>query len=459
MESESYPQFTIFLVLLLGIGLALLRPYAAFLFSVLLLTAGHVDRFNQTRLPGLGPYFNLGDACLFVALVAFFLDTIGHRKAVRIPQIVMAMFFVLVFSAVQSLWKLGGTYETLRACRWAIQFPVCFLLGANMVDSADRGRKLVMALLAGAVLAALQHLLFAASLWQTKSLNLASYERMRTIGFWAGCMPSAFLVTGVLAVRPRGMLQTVFYVAVGLLFAASLFLNQTRSLWMATACAVPGLAFLFMRRRAIAALLRVGVIGVLTVFTLAWVCERIMPGLSVLSIATDRIERLFDQDQANVHMGTRERAFNAEMASWADGTLLFGRGLCFFQTVKRSDDYSKIIAYNHLGYVTYLSQMGLIGLLVYGFYVPFGVLQNARSLWSGSDEASLRSVALLGGASIICLSLMFVASSHFLGLGYEAPAVLYGSLWVLARASRADSVGMLAEEEREEGQTGEMHRE
>ena len=54
MELQGYPQLTIVLVLGLGIPLAFVRPYAAFLLATFLLTAGHVTLFNQTRLAGLG---------------------------------------------------------------------------------------------------------------------------------------------------------------------------------------------------------------------------------------------------------------------------------------------------------------------------------------------------------------------------------------------------------------------
>lgn len=442
---EAYPSSAILIVMATGLTLAFARPYTAFLLAILLLTAGHVDMFNHTRMAALGPYFNLSDACMFVAAVAVFTDKYRKGEPVWLPQIVALMLLVVTIASVQSLWKFGGNYETLRAVRWAIQFPASFLLGANIVTSEDRGQKLVMVLLAGALLAALQHVLFAVSIWQTKSLSLSSYEKMRTIGFWAGCMPSAFLVATAIWTKRRGVAEAAFYVGAGLLLVGSLFLNQTRSLWIATVCSVPCLIIIFVRKGAIAAIVRVGVIGIFVICTLAWICGRIMPGLSVVSIATDRMERLFDGDQANVHVGTRERAFQAEMASWADGTLLFGRGLCFFQTARHSDDYSEVIAFNHLGYVTYLSQMGVMGLLVYGLYLPLNVLRNAIWLSLRSDVPSLHYLGIIGGASIICLSLMFVASSHFLGLGYEAPGVLYGGMWALVRVQQADSVSVAAE--------------
>ena len=47
MAVEGYPQAVLFLVLGMGILLAILRPYTAFLFAVLLLTAANVANVQQ----------------------------------------------------------------------------------------------------------------------------------------------------------------------------------------------------------------------------------------------------------------------------------------------------------------------------------------------------------------------------------------------------------------------------
>jgi len=160
--------------------------------------------------------------------------------------------------------------------------------------------------------------------------------------------------------------------------------------------------------------------------------SRLLPGLDVVAVVTNRIDRLIND---KVHYGTRGRAFVTETCHWADGTLVFGRGLFFFQAIKNSPLGSQHVAFGHLGYVTYLSQLGLFGLLVYGLGVPLHVMRTGVYLWRNSESSSLQFLALLGGASIISLSVMFVGSSHFLGLGYETPGVLYGAMWVLAARS------------------------
>jgi hypothetical protein len=436
MEVQGYPQFAILAVLGIGILLAILKPYKAFLLALVLLTAGNATIFNQTRTSLLGPYLNLGDACLLVVIMALFFDRYRSKKPLRVPQVVPLILFALTISALQSFWKLGWTYETARAYRWGLQLPIAYFLGANLVTSSNRAKGLLAALLCGAVLSALQHLFFILTVWSLKSLNMQSYHLMRTIDYLGGCLSPAFLVTAVIWKLPGNIRNKIFSLTTGLLFLASLFLNQTRSVWLATVGAIGCLLVLFKRRRRVTNVMKFGVIIVLMVFAMAWVCQQVMPGLDVSELAVDRIRLLLADDTRNMHMGTRERAFKTEMSSWLDGTLIFGQGLQFMQTIRNPESGPNRIAFGHLGYVTYLSQMGLIGLLAYGLYFPLRVLHDAQRLWRNGGQPVLRYMGLLGAASIILLSIMFLMSSNFLGLGYFAPSVLYGSLWSLAKPKR-----------------------
>lgn len=432
------------MVLGIGIPLAILKPYKAFLLVVVLLAAGNAAMFNQTRTVTLGPYLNLGDACLLVAIVALFFDRYRSKKPLRVPQVVPLILFVLTISALQSFWKLGWTYETARACRWGLEVPIAYFIGANMVTSCKRAKPLVAALLCGAALAAIQHLFFIVTVWQSRSLNMQSYELMRTIAYKSGGMSAAFLLTGLIWKVPTGILKRGLYVIAGMLFLVTILLAQSRSVWFATAGAVPCLLVFLKRRNRVVNVMRFGIIVVLMIFVTAWVCKHLMPGLDISDMATHRIKLLSEDNIRNIHMGTRERAFKVEMSSWLNGTLIFGRGLYFYQTIRNPESHTERIAFGHLGYVTYLSQLGVVGLLAYGFYLPARVVRNGRWLWSHGDLPILRYMGLLGAASIILLSIMFLMSSHFLGLGYFAPGVLYGSMWSLVktqkRATREDNV-------------------
>jgi len=435
VEIQGYPAIFIIITLALGIPLAILKPYEAFLLSILLLTAGDAVMFNRTRTTLLGPYLNLGDVCVLVAIMALFIGRYYTKEPLRIPQVVALLLFVLIIAAVQSFYKLGWTYETARAFRWALDVPIAFLVGVNLVTSTKRAKKLIGALVIGAMIAALQHLFFAWSIWSSKSLSMETYNLMRTITFWAGCMPSAFLLTAVVWKLPADPVKKALFLSLGVLFLATIFLNQTRSLWIATVATVPLLLVLFKKKHRLLSMVRLGVLIIAIFFVMGLVCQRVLPGLDVFELATERIERLLERDATTTGTATRERAFVAETDGWLKGTLILGRGLCFFQTIENPKD-EKHIAFGHLGYVTYLSQLGLIGLLIYGLYFPLTVVRSGLWLWRFGDLPVLRYVGLLGTASVICLSIMFTMSAQFLSPGYFGPAVLYGSMWSLSRSGR-----------------------
>jgi hypothetical protein len=289
----------------------------------------------------------------------------------------------------------------------------------------------VAVLLCGAVLAALQHIAYVWSAWRT--LNLQSYEAVRTIVYWAGGMSSAFLVTAVIWKLPANMWKKIAYIIMGVLFLTSLLMIQTRSLWLATATTIPCLLILFKLRNRFVSIMRFGIITALIVLGMVIVLKFTMPNVRVLDMAIKRVNTLLNDKTRKMETSTREKSFSTEMASWMDGTLIFGRGLYFFQTIKRARDWKRYIAFGHLGYVTYLSQLGLIGLIVYGIYLPLSIIKDGRWLWSYGGDTVIRYVGLLGTASIICLSIMFIMSSQLLSPGYEAPGILYGAMWALVR--------------------------
>jgi O-antigen ligase len=419
-----------------GLTLGVVKPYSAFLLSVVLLAAGHTDKFTQTRTDLLGPYLNLTDACVLVAVVSFFFDRIAARRTIKMPEIVPLMLLVLVVAASQTFWKLGWTYETLRAFRWAISLPLGFFLGANMVTSDHRARRLVETLVVGAVLAAIQHVFFVAGIWRSRSLSMENYQLMRTIGY-SGSRAASFLLTAIVWGLPRELGRKVLHLFIGLLLVATLVLNQTRSLWFAMVGAVPCLVILFKARGALPRIAKLAAVGAVVMVALVAGLQRVLPGLNVMDLFSERMESLVDQKTAGVHVGTRERSLTAEMGRWFEGTLVFGRGLYFYQTLDKADEDPRYrIAFGHLGYVTYLSQLGVIGLLVYGALLPVEIVRRSRRLWHEGETQSVRYLGLFGGACIIHASLLFFMSSHYLSVSSFVPGVVFGGVWGLAEKVR-----------------------
>ncbi len=436
MEVQGYPSILILIVLGIGVPLALLRSYSAFLFGLLVIVAGNTARFNQTRLPGLGPFLNMADACLFVMLVAFFFDRIVRKKPIKFPPVVGLLLLVLSIGAIQSLWKLGWTYDTIRASRWALDLPFGLFLGANMVTTAKRTQSLIAILLLGTVLSAGQHVFLAASIWHSMSLTMDDYHLMRTIAY--GGMSGIFLLTAVIWEFPRGWVTRVPYLLVGALLLASQFLNQTRSLWLASVGTIPCLVLLFPSQHLPRRVLRLSAALCIIVAVFLLLMHRAMPGIDPLKLAESRILALAGGGPiSGSQTATRERDFEVEMSHWWEGTLVLGRGLAFFQTIPNPKYKLDVIAFGHLGYVTYLCQLGLVGLFAYGVYLPLRTIHAGRLLWRYSDSRAIQYLGLLGTASVVCLSITFLMSGSFLNLGACTSGVLYGALWSLApRAER-----------------------
>lgn len=444
MEIQGYPQFVMLLVLGLGIPLAFVRPFAAFALAVFLITAADITMFHKTRTAMLGPFLNLADLCVLLALLALLLEKYHTKEPFRLPQILALMLFVLIIGATQSLWLYGFSRNTMASIRYALDVPVAFLLGANFVTSTARARKLIVVFLCGAAAAALQHILFVASVWRSKGLSMDTYHMMRTISFGAGALPSAFLIAATVWRLPgragRRGLGIVFY----LLFLATLLLNQTRSLWVATAAAIPVVVLALRGVGWMRVGLRLALGGAVVVLFLGVLCRSLMPGLDISKLAGHRMTTLAAADALASGTNSRERAFRIEMRDWFDGTLVLGRGLGFFQKYPEgvSKDPLQKVAFGHLGYVTYLSQLGLIGLLVYGLCLPLSVFRNGWWLWRHAEPEALRYLGLLGIASIVCLSIMFTMSAQFLILGVFAPGVLYGALWAAVQRERTESLAV-----------------
>ncbi|HDY88006.1 MAG TPA: O-antigen ligase domain-containing protein [bacterium] len=430
-------------MLAVGISLAVWRPYEAFLLATLLIGSGDAQKFNATRTALLGPYLNLTDACVVVALAALIFDCLYRKKWVRLPQVVMLILLVLYIATLQSYIAYGPTYKTIRAFRWAIQFPLGIFLAGNLVTDSRRVRLLVGTLLAAAVISSAMHLLYIANVRSSLVLSMENYHVVRTISFITGGLTPAFLLSAAVWRLPRKILFKILLLVTSSLFLISIVMNQTRSIWIATIAAVPFILLLFQRSGRILSFFRFVTILLLVTIISGLITRWLTPELDLIDIAKSRLSVLTDTVASDGSVGSRARSFKAEMSSWFEGTWILGRGLFFFQTMDYGDPNIQYtgIGFGHLGYVTYLSQFGLIGLFVYGIYLPLSVIQHSRNIWLNWRLPVERYVALLAGSCMIFNSIMFIMSSSFLGLGSFIPGILTGSVWVLARINNKGLIG------------------
>jgi hypothetical protein len=404
--------------LAVGLFLALLSPYRAFLFATFISLAFGNAILGSTRTETLGSYFNLYDACLVISFFALFLD---RKPAMRLPGPVIALLGVLIMGFVNS-WVLGGaTYTLLRSFRWAIIIPMQIFLAANMVRGGDRVKSLLMTLIAAAIFAELQHVMSVAIGMGSVG---GSIELLRSFEFYkAGS--TIWLTAGFFLIRdhiPKKLLQ----VSIGVLFFLCNLSTATRSLFLGMAAG--GLVFYFWYLKGENAYRWLRLKGLLysVIFGLL---IAIVVGFGAFASMLE--SRLVNTVEKKAETETREKAFEVETREWLKGNVLIGRGLDFYQTYRRKAKGSagEGIAFGHLGYISYLSQLGIIGLLVYGFYFPGVCLLRSRRLFMEDNlTPAIIHLALLTGALFLVYPITFLFSGSFLQDIYLA-GILPGAIW------------------------------
>jgi hypothetical protein len=164
----------------------------------------------------------------------------------------------------------------------------------------------------------------------------------------------------------------------------------------------------------------------LVFFTLA------LPELDIVSALGERIDSLTNEDSRTATSLDRMRAMEDELSAWSNGTRILGRGLSFFQGAYDQGTDVEFVAYNHVGYVTYLSQLGIVGLLIYGIYLPLTVLRSSRRVWLNFQGEATRFLGLLTGATFVVAAIVYLANGSLLSQS-PVEGVLAGAVWALSR--------------------------
>lgn len=416
------------LALVIGIPLALLRPYWALIFATFLLTIEDNATLAQSRSAILGPYFNALDALLLVALVSMVVDSV-RTQPIIIPRPVILILVILLIATIQSVHEFGPSYYTMRALRWALSFPLFFVVAANMVTDESRSRRLVLSLFLGTVIAALSSLLVQsriASYYAYGAIALIRSPRLAGV-------PSSFVLAMPLATLPARRIVRWLYWVSGGLFLSVIALTFTRSIWIGMIVALPILLLMFRvrTRRALPHPLKTLLFLLFIVVAASVVFTLVLPELNIVSALRQRIDTMIYEDLRSKATFDRRNALRYELDAWRSGTLILGRGLSYFQS-KYTVGTQVPIAYNHLGYITYLAQLGLVGLLIYGVYLPLSVIRNSRRVWLNSQGEATRFLGLLVGSTFVHLSIVFLASGSLLS---HAPVsgLLGGAVWAVSR--------------------------
>ena len=444
---SGYPNALIYLLLLAGVPTAIIRPKWAFLGAVFVLTASNAWMMTMTRTVLLGPYFNANDACLLVTIIAAF-----SAGLVRIPRIVWMLVGVLMLGFVQSWVVLGWKYEVLRSLRWAMTLPICFVVAANLVGKEEDVRPLLSVLVWGSVAASVQHLLFTqAQLGPSSYITEHDIALARTIAF---SNPGVWFMLSWLIWKPKiNIWPTPLLVVFSVFFAASIILNQSRSIWLASVACLPIVA-LWMRRHSKGGHRLVGpLLGGLSIIFSFFIIELLIPALEVGRIVSARIGTLTSEEQRQITTMSRQLALNLELSAWSEGTWVFGRGLTFFlPQYGATVEGTHRVAWGHLGHVTILAQLGLVGLLVYSVQLPIEVIRHGRNLLERTDDH----VRFFGLLAVTCMTwswICFFFSDSFLG-SHASDGFIFGAAWGICRQSMDSETVEASRLQHELAQTG-----
>lgn len=418
---QEYPVVLLYFVLAVGTVLALFRPYKAFVFVCCGVSALNLDLANNTRTV-LGPYFNLLDAFIFVMILALMVFLFATRQPLIIPRPFIWLVIVWSIGTVGGIWLLGWRYEAIRSCRWALNFPLALLVAANFVRNEKRSDDFVLALFFGALLGSIQHITTSLILFQ----SLRNYSAIRDIGFlFSPITPFLIAATNQSFFKgKREIFRYIWYVAISL-FMLSLLLNQTRSTWISVTVASIILAVLLKHKGFIIHILYVAVPLLVVLFLIVpWVTP-----LNPTDIISARYNTLADESMREYTTKTRWADIEAETQAWLEGNWLFGRGFAYFYADRWVWSYDeKEVAWAHVGYVTYLAQLGLLGLIIYGFYVPLAGIRAGRGLYFQCSEGASRRLALLGLSCFIVNAVQFAMSSSYLQPQMVIPGLLLGAV-------------------------------
>jgi hypothetical protein len=414
MEQFRYPSFILYLILLIGIPLAIKRPFKAFIMIAFLFSAADAKAFTFTRTPFLGPYFNVNDACLLIGLTAM-LSYISLRiKEIQFPNVTKWILVVLLIGFAQSWYVMGWTYETLRALRWAVNLPVYFIIAATMVDKEEKVKSLLIALFLGSIVSTFEHFAFIRYSIDTHGHYITSF---RSIAF---LNPGVFFVIASIIWIPKIKTKIkIILIGASILFITSILLNQTRSIWLSTVATLPAALMLFRPKNAHVKFITWPFILTTLSIAILLSAELITPEVDLINMIIIRLQELTTE----YHTFARLLAFELEFNEWLKGTLIFGRGLFFFA------QYTHIyyIAWGHLGHVSTLSQLGIIGLVVYSFYLPLTIIKASRKLWIQASGES-KYFGLFAGASIIWYWICFFMSNSFLSQ-HMITGIIFGAVW------------------------------
>jgi len=426
---EPYPIIFFYLIALVGIVLLFVRPYWALLFSLFCLAARNFHAAVYTRTPFLGPYLNLNDLLEWIAIFAMLMEFLRYRRKIWAPGILLALFGLIIIGDVQSLIKYGLAENVMRRIWSTAIFPIMFLVSCNMVFSEDRARKSYWALFIGAVLAAIQHIIYVRALPSYILEN--KYIFIRTISY---SMSGGSSILVAFMVHPftefRGLKLFGYHTGLTLI-GLSCVLSLTRGLWVimvATIILFP----LFLYKKIFISRSSVNMAGIFIGILL--IVSLLFPSLRFGEMLSDRFRSFTTKETFSKSYASRAEGQRTEINIWLNGSIILGAGSTLPLEYVYADRYVTG-ALGHVGYATYLSHYGVLGLLLYLVLLPLLTFKVGKKYYSRHSMDYGGKLVLVGLACVIMDVVSCLTSNHLLGATSHIQGLLYGTVWGLWRAN------------------------
>jgi len=425
----GYPIAIFYIVAFIGLGLLFFRPYWAFLFSLFCLAARNFHAAVYTRTEFLGPYLNLNDLLLWIALFALIVELLHKRKTLWMPKILAAIFVLLFVGDLQSIIKYGCAEEVLRRLWSTAIFPILFLVAANFVNDAERAHSFYWALFLGAVTASLQHLFFIKT--ATFLQVYPGEAQIRTISYIMS--GGLLLVISAIFKKPDKNLgpykSFLFYSGLALI-GLSYLLSFSRGLYIFTLASL--FVFPFLLKKGLRIYKPVYSLIVIIILAL-FVVEIISPNLKLDQILNRRFESFRTKDKFSESYETRWQGAQTELNLWLNNSsLILGVG----SVVPPEFQYAEIEetgALGHVGFTTYLCQYGILGLLLYGVFLPFLTIKVAKKYFAEHAFTYGGTIVLLAIACSLFDIIGLTWSQHHLYAFTHVQGLIYGAMWGLYR--------------------------
>lgn len=454
---QPYPEILIYIAFAIGIVTIFVRPYLAFLFSAFAISSLNLSAAFFTRTM-FGPYLNLVDSLIIVMLGALAVQLLSQRgRKLIFPRPVVLIIICWVIGASLGFWAQGLRYEVAREARWALNLPISILIGTNFVTDIDRARGFTRALFGGALLGALQHLFWVrAADWEEISLysTTAVMNSIRNIGFLFSPISYffvAFTYDTSYFNRRRPWIERLIILVGAVLFITSIFLNMTRSHWIAVAAAILGVTMILKGAKRI---LRLGGLLLVLLILALIIFPVLIPQLDPVDIAVSRYQSIADQAIRYQTTVTRINALSVEGRAWIDGgpiVWLFGNGFGYRWADQWRIPYGATssegerVAWGHVGYISYLANLGILGLLVYGFYIPLKSISLGRQVCEEGVSPSTKLLGTIILASGIASPINFFISGSYLQPEMIVPGLLLGAGIGIAKAKKVSQLDHVAE--------------